>query len=136
MKGFIKTTGKFYKSLSSHLSYKKPHQRKTIGIACIASVLDIIYQKVFSTIEKEFDILIPQSSSWFLTFLSYCQGYPSSIECCPFQYQHLQTTILPGIGVIDSSYSLLCVYISVYHGRDTWGDRFRSVMWYSRKESS
>lgn len=62
----------------------------------IASVLDIIYQSVFSITKKESDILIPQSSSWFLTFLNYCQGYSSSLECRPILCHHLQTTIQPG----------------------------------------
>lgn len=91
MKSLVKTTGKSSRNLLLVISYG----RRRPSVLPMASVLDIIHQSVFSTIEKEFDILIPQSSSWFLTFLNYCQGYSSSIECCPIQDQHLQTTIQP-----------------------------------------
>ena len=124
-------------NLFSAVSHARSHSSGRPLVLPITSVLDIIYQSAFSTIEKEFDVLIPQSSSWVLTFLNYCQGYPSSLECCPFRYQHLQTAMLPGVEGIDSSYSLLCFCTTAYFlYKGTRGDRFRSVMWYSGKGSS
>lgn len=126
-----------FRNLFSVTSHVRSHSFGRPSVLPITSVLDIIYQSVFSTIEKEFDILIPQSSSWCLTFLNYCQGYPSSLESCPFWYQHLQTAMLPRVEAIDSSYSLLCFYTTAYVlYKGTRGGRFRSVMWYSRKGSS
>lgn len=133
--GYLKPQESFI-NLFLVISYIRSHGRRRPSVLPKASVLDIIYPRVFSTIEKDFDILIPQSSSWCLTFLNYCQGYSSAIECCPIQYQHLQTTIQPGEEVIDLSCSSLCFCTCVYNEQGTQGDRFRSVMCYSRKGSS
>lgn len=70
----------------------------------VISMLARTYQSITSSIEKEFDILIPQSSSLFFTFLNYCQANFSFLECCPFYYRHLQNRVWLGIEEVDLFY--------------------------------